>query len=251
MPLMLMALLGGAALADDTDIAAAAAAPPPAAAASSRSPMQAGLRFRKMLLPAAWLDNWLVDASPSGHLRPDIKAWSYGAEFLVQTPGARWTFYVERFNFNFDEGYWDDVDDPPDPYDGHYIVPDSYFGMVALGANVGQEWGITDESKDVWLAFALGGGLGVGLRTGTLEYWGAGDNRNADPVVDADCVPDGASYERFETCDSDGTEPVPPVLPVIDFNLGFSVNFGQYVYTRIEGGFHDLPYGGLALGGRF
>jgi hypothetical protein len=246
MPLLTLALLASPSHAQEAAVAVPAAAP------SARSPMQAGIRVRKMLLPARWLDNWLVDASPSGHVRPDIKAWSWGAEYLVQTPGARWTFYVERLKFNVGEGYWDDIDDPPDPFDGHFIVPDDHFGMMAVGANVGQEWGLTDQSKDVSLSFALGGGLGLGVRTGKLEYWGAGANQNADPVVDEDCLPDSASYDRFDAgCESDGYEPVPPVLPLIDFNLGFSVHFGQYVYTRLEGGFHDLPYGGVALGGRF
>ena len=219
--------------------------------AAQATPMEAGLRGRYLTLPDAWMNPWLVEESPSGFARPQVNAWITGAEFTLNNPDARWTFYLERTGLRIDEGYWDDVDEPADPNDGHWVKPEGLLGLVTLGANVGQQWAITDKEKDVWLGFVLNGGLGAGILTGKLTRWTAGANLSSDPVLDEDCLPNSTADLRYTECGDDGEEPIPPVLPLIDLNLGFNLNITEHAYFRIEGGLHTFVYGGIAAGGRF
>ncbi len=212
-------------------------------------PMQVGARGRYMSIPGSFLNPYLFDRDVAP--RPKIRAYAAGLEYTLANPTTQWTFYAERISFMVDEGYWDDVEEPADHIDGEWIVPSQGFGLVAVGANAGKDIPITDTEKDVWVDFHVSGGLGLGIVTGDLTRWRAGDNYTEDPVIDVECLPDDPAYVRKDSCANDGTVKAPPVVPLLDLNLGFQFHFTENVYLRIEGGLHDMVYGGGALGGRF
>lgn len=218
-------------------------------AEAGQYPMQAGLRARTMSIPGAFLDPYLFNESNAP--RPTVRALAWGGEFTLANPATQWIFYVERIQLQVEEGYWDDVEEPADHFDGQWIDPSDGFGLVALGANAGKDIPITDDTKDVWLDFHISGGLGLGIPTGELVRWRAGVNYTSDPVTDETCLPDEMASVRKDTCGNDGTVNLPPVVPLLDFNLGFQTHFGENVYLRLEGGLHSMIYGGAALGGRF
>lgn len=218
------------------------------AAEAAENPMQAGLRGRYMTLPGGFLDPYLFNDTGD---RPDVRAWAGGAEFTLANPSTQWTFYVERVTFLIDDGYWDDVEEPADHYDGQWIAPSNAFGLIAVGANAGKDIPMTDDTKDVWLDFSVSGGLGVGAVTGKLTRWRAGDNYTSDPVTDVTCLPDSMATDRKDSCGDDGEVSLPPVVPLVDLNLGFQVHFTENVYLRLEGGLHDMLFAGGALGGRW
>lgn len=219
------------------------------AAAQDGPPVEVGLRGRTLHLPGPVLNGWLT-TDESGYDRPKVGAWAAGLEVTIDAPGAPWTFYLEYIKSTTQAGYWDDVDDPPEYDDGQWIQP-SNVALITLGADVGHEFALTSADKPVWLGLVLGGGLGLGVRTGTVERWYAGTNLTDDPSSDPGCLPDSPAYDRYQTCASDGIIKAMPVVPMIDANLALKLNITEHAWLRLDGGLHTMLYGGFAVGAQF
>lgn len=246
---MLTLLVLGRAFADDTP--APAPAPVEVAAETTAAPkqrqflMEVNARGRYLFLPDSILDIWYEKHQGESIERPQIAAYAIGLEYVIRDDQANGIFYLEYMPLLTQEGYWDDRDNPPVYTDGSFVDPQG-FGIVAFGANYAYEIRATD-----WLSFMTGAGLGVGVKTGNLIEWepgepeGTPDGDNTDP----DCLPTGTAYERYEGgCADDGPVRVPPVIPIVDVNVGVRFNFSDKASLRVEGGLHDLLYGGAALG---
>lgn len=209
--------------------------------------MEVNFRGRYLFLPDSILDIWYEDHQGGDDEipeRPSISAYSLGLEFVVKDKQANGIFYVEYIASLLDEGYWDDRENPPVDTDGSYIIPES-LGLIALGADYGYELHATD-----WFSFIFGAGLGIGIKTGNLVEWEAGETpgaANADNT-EQDCGSTSPAYVRKDECENDGAVKVPPVIPILDVNVGIRFNFSDRASLRIEGGVHDLIYGGAALG---
>lgn len=250
---------GGLALAPEEGEAAPAPAPadvpaePPAADTQIGTTrpflMEVNVRGRYMWMPSSILDIWYEKHDTAGDTvpeRPGVAAYALGLEYVIRDRQANGIFYLEYVNSLIEEGYWDDRDNPPEYDDGSYIKPE-FFGLVVVGADYGYEL-----HAQPWLSFLFGAGLGVGVKTGNLVEWEpgedplSGDSDNTDPT----CGPAGTpAYDRYsQGCADDGPIRVPPVLPVVDVNIGVRFNFSDRSSLRIEGGLHDLPYAGASLG---
>ena len=221
-------------------------------APAGRPPMEVGLRYRGMSVPDGVLDAWsydIDDSDPAPVDRPQVRGRAIGLEYSLVQPAGTWTFYVEQIKNLTQPGYWDDVDDGEiDHLDGQWI-DGSDVAIYALGASTAKEIPISDNKNPAYVSFTAGGGLGIGLVTGSLQRWYPGFNLTDETVVDAACQPDSPAYERTD-CTTDGEVRVPTVVPMVDINLGLKLNF-PYGYLRLEGGVHDMLYWGAALGGHF
>jgi hypothetical protein len=211
--------------------------------------MEVNARGRYLWFPKSLLDTWYFPHDEVGATtpaRPNVAAYTMGVEFVVKDRGANGIFYVEYIGSLIEEGYWDDVENPEDNLDGSWIQPQG-FGMVAIGANYAHE-----VKAQTWLSFLFGAGLGVAVKTGNLVEWEPGEDpaNGASDNTDPSCgvVPTPA-YERVDQgCADDGALRVPPVLPMVDINLGVRFTFSDRASLRLEAGLHDLPYVGSALG---
>lgn len=213
--------------------------------------MEVNARGRYLWLPASILDSWYDRNADSASApeRPKVAAYAMGLEFVAKDDKANGIFYAEYLGALIDEGYWDDredASDPPDDQDGSYIVP-TKFGLVVVGADYAR-----DIRVNPWFAVLVGGGLGVAVKLGDLVEWDPGEiandgnNDNTDPNCGPAPTP---AYERHDMgCPDDGPVRVPPVLPMIDVNLGVRFIISERASIRVEGGLHDLPYAGGALG---
>jgi hypothetical protein len=145
------------------------------------------------------------------------------------------------------EGYWDDVEDPPNPYDGSWLKPER-LGMVLLGAD-----GAYEVHANKWWSWLFGGGLGIGIVTGQMTEWEPGetDGSNEHDNLDADCGTTEPAYERATHCGDDGPMKFPSVLPVIDINVATRFQISDRATIRLEGGLHDMFYGGMTVGVMF
>ncbi|MBN1334433.1 MAG: hypothetical protein JXB39_00575 [Deltaproteobacteria bacterium] len=216
--------------------------------------MEVNFRGRWLSVPDSILDIWFSnedsDVALTNWPRPQVRAWSAGLEYVIRNDSANGIFYFEYVGSLIDEGYWDDIDDPPDYGDGQYLVPDR-LGLLTLGADYAQEFHATE-----WLSFLIGGGLGILKVTGQMTLWrpgtveNPGENLN-DPYCSEGSIanPRSPAYERYAAgCGDDGAKAIPPVLPIVDLNAGVRFHIGDRANLRIEGGLHDLLYVGVATG---
>jgi len=211
--------------------------------------MELGFRGRYLSVPDSILDIWFYDDDTAGYAysepRPQVHAYSVGIEFVVKSEvteesngGSNGIFYVQYIDNLMPDGYWDDREEPADHLDGDYIAPTDNLGIVALGANYAYELHMVktmNTNGNFGMSMVVGGGLGVGILIGELEYW----------------RPDAGtpSFERKDDRDLlEGNKPVPPVLPLVDINIGFRFNFGDRFVLRLEGGLQDMLYMGGSVG---
>jgi len=229
---------------DTTDVSTATA---------TRGFMEVGFRGRTLSVPGSMLDIWYFNETDEGWAhsdpRPKVKAYSLGLEFVLKerpetgrAGSSNGIFYFDWLANLTDEGYWDDVEDPPDHLDGDYVVPSKNLGLLVLGADYAYEIHMvrTEQTNgNFGLSMLVGAGLGVGVLIGSLEYW---DSANGIPAFDRVNDPDAAPS---------GDKRIPKVLPVIDVNVGLRFNFGDRFVLRVEGGLHDMLYMGGSLGVMF
>lgn len=231
-----------------------ATTPPPPAIGSRRTRsflMEANFRGRYLFVPDSILDTVLFnEGDTSGHpARPSIQAWSSGVEYVIKKNNTNGIFYVEYLGFLIDDGYWDDREDPAKDTDGSYLVSQG-LGFVTLGANYAYEL----HTNEKWLSFLFGTGLGLSIVTGEMIEWKPGPNATGD----TSCSKGGGelgdpsnatALERYLAgCGDDGPIAIPPVLPMVDINIGARFNFSDRANLRVELGLHDLIYFGLASG---
>jgi len=225
-----------------------AADTPPTEAASAKG---VNLRYRYLFLPSGVLDSWYYrpDESTLDFPRPGISAHVIGGEFALEPAPASFLIWAEYWKVNWQEGYWDDREDTkPDHGDGDWLAP-TKLGMVAVGANFGREFAVTNADNDVWLGFLLSGGFGLGILTGRVDQWKPGFS--TDLEAPPDCGAAMPAYNRKDVCDPDSALKLPPVAPVIDLTLGWRLNISETANVRIEAGLHDMIFVGGGAGAVF
>lgn len=208
--------------------------------------MEVGIRVRQVSVPRSVLDIWYYDLDDPDwayiDARPTISGTAMGLEYSVRGESANGIFYAEWIDSAMKDGYWDDVEEPPDHLDGDYLDPSRGLGMVAFGADYAYEAQLVRPDQTdgrVGLGFMIGGGLGLGVLAGRLDRWGPDDEGNP-------------AYKRYlDGLPADSDKRVPRVFPMVDVNTGLRFRFGERVSWRLEGGLHTLLYYGTSLGVSF
>ena len=214
-----------------------------------------GFRTRRLSLPRRFLDIWFTDRHEkfaewpldgTGGLtdeeRPFVNGMGYGVELRVTSGNNSGIIFFDWADSNMPAGYWDDADDPPDPFDGDYLDPQPNLGLIMVGADY--EFAIemvkTERTNGKFgLDLAVGGGLGLAVMVGKMDRWVPGER-------------DEPAYELYHGGEpSNSQKSVPVFYPVVDVNLGLNFNFADRAYLRLEGGLHTLLYYGGALGFSF
>ena len=117
--------------------------------------MEVNVRGRYLGVPSSLFDIWYYNEADDGgtHLpRPQARAWSVGLEYVVKNDTQNGVFYFDYVGNLMEGGYWDDREDPPDYFDGDYVVPDR-LSLLTLGADYYYEIHATQ-----WLSFMFGAG---------------------------------------------------------------------------------------------
>ena len=219
-------------------------APPPVH--DRKFDMGISFRLRAVSVPKSILDIWYYDQDDPDWAyieeRPRLLGHAVGLEYSLRGPTANGIFYVEFIDSHMKDGYWDDIEEPPDHLDGDYLSPSRGMGLVAFGADYAYEAHIVKRelTEDRFgLSFLVGGGLGLGVLAGRLDRWGPDDQGNP-------------AYKRYlDELEPDSDKQIPRVFPMVDVNTGLRFDFGDRVYWRVEGGLHTLLYYGTSVGVSF
>lgn len=209
-----------------------------------------GARYKHMWIPASLLDIWFFsDDEPgalAGYPRPTLKGELGGIEFALQPRPNNFIFYVEYFKLTSSDGYFDDRESPADHGDGDWVDFQN-MGYAGFGVDYRYEFPILDDSKDVWPSFLVGGGLGVGVVTGSAVQWHPGGHPdNVEPA----CEPIAPAPLRTG-CEPDGEARIPPVLPIVDIGMALKVHIKDRAWVRADFGLHEFLSAGAAAGGEF
>jgi hypothetical protein len=208
--------------------------------------MEFNFRSRWVTIPKSVLDIWYYDIQDDNwayiEQRPRVKGYALGVEFVVKGESANGLFYAEFMDSEMPDGYWDDVEEPPDHLDGDFLDPSPGFGIITWGANYAYEGHLIrtrDTQGRFGLSILVGGGLGMGVMTGRMDRWGPDDEGNP-------------SYKRYlDGIPADEDKRLPRVYPMVDVNTGLRFNFGDRIVFRAEGGLHTLIYMGATAGVMF
>jgi hypothetical protein len=206
---------------------------------------ETNFRARYLSVPNSILDIWFFDNDDAGSnpfARPKVKAYVVGTEFVIKKKPSNWIFYFEYLGNLIDEGYWDDVDQPPDPNDGDWIRPDG-LGALIIGANYGHEIYALP-----WWSFIFGGGVGIGGVLGDLTAWSPGPSPGN---AEEGCLSESPAYYRKDYCPPDGVKRIPKVIPMVDVTASTKVHFGDQANLRFDIGLHNMLYMGTAFGAVF
>ena len=194
---------------------------------------EVNLRGGWATIPASIFDIWYFDEEDNGGLheeRPRAHAYAIGLEYVIRTDQANGIFYFEYMPSLMDAGYWDDREDPPEYDDGDYVVPNR-LSLFNIGANYAFEVKIQP-----WVSLLFGGGLGVGIRGGSLDKWDRGLYSSATENYEANPDTPDDSYD------------IPKVLPVVDIQAGVRFVISEQANIRFYGGLHNLIFVGSSVG---
>jgi hypothetical protein len=137
------------------------------------------------------------------------------------------------------DGYWDDIEDPPNHLDGDYLVPSDGLGLVTLGGDYAYEFNLIGPeatAERFRLSFLMGAGLGIGIITGYIDRWRPDNEGNP-------------SYKRYLDEDNpDDQQGIPRVFPMVDIQSGLRFTFGERTTVRLEGGLHTMLFYGTSIG---
>ena len=201
------------------------------------------LTYRSASLPDGWLDAYF---SNENEARPILKTQNFGLEYARTKENTTWVLYYEFIQNKTLAGYWDDLEEPLDRSDGVWISPEAV-NMHTLGFQSIYNIRIPIPNDAFTIDALIGGGLGIGVLTGSIERWHNGttdyatSNQNCDILEDAKV----RSKECSNSPDVDGL-PI-PVLPVLDLSTGVQLRYARAT-TKIMFGFHNLPYVGVSVG---
>ena len=201
--------------------------------------------FRTGSIPDEWLDSFFSNGDPA---RPTIATQGFGLEWSSSKNRTSWMLYYEYIQNQTPAGYWDDLEDPLDRTDGVWVKPvDLNLHTLGFQSNFAIDIPIQVEKLDTDILF--GGGLGIGILTGSIERWHNGVTEEAQG--NNNCLPIGDAITREALCgDNPDASALPiPVLPVVDLSISARIRYDRFT-SRFMFGIHNNPYIGFALGAR-
>jgi hypothetical protein len=106
-----------------------------------------------------------------------------------------------------------------------------------------------------WLAFRYGGGVGLGILTGSVPrykvFCGAGASlSNLSPACTPPEVSSGgkATLDTADLPNQPQPEDTPPVFPVVNAIIGFQLRPIDKLVINLEGGIRTMPFIGTSIG---
>jgi hypothetical protein len=188
-----------------------------------------GARFRYVFMPTAVLNLFLDHSTP-------MASWGIGADFIRRKGNLDIDFAIEWENISPKNGLYESQgDDPGTP--GQYPDFVEFQNFALLGADASFIWHVNLFSH---VQFRYGAGIGVGAVLGkivqhkTICPAGTTDSQLENPNI---CTETGQT--KFAA--------VPPVVPIVNVQLGFRIRIVDKLSLNLEGGFRDVFFAGAGI----
>jgi hypothetical protein len=207
------------------------------------------VRLREVFIPQGLIELFL-DHVPGG-----VQSTGYGFDLVRKRGNLELQLGFEYEKLTPTAGVYIDKGDSPNiaPSASNqaavdYILPGSKFAWYTIEFTFLNHAPITK-----WLAFRYGGGIGLGILTGSIPrykvYCGAGAS-SPDNLGPCTPMPLGgaATLDTADLPNQPNPESTPPVFPVVNAILGFQIRPIDKVVINLEGGIRSLPFIGVSLG---
>ncbi len=203
-----------------------------------------GLRLRSVWVPKPVLELFL-DRAAGG-----AQNLGYGVDLTRRRGTTELQLGFEYERINVGEGVWiNKGDDVSIGDEADYVLSPESSGHQ-LGWFTIEFTFLNHAEINKWLAFRYGGGIGLGILTGQLDHYNVICNGATNANPEPGCVPERFNGNADYAPDPGGPTPVsynlPPVFPVVNAILGFSIKPTDKMTINIEGGIRTLPFLGVS-----
>lgn len=201
-------------------------------------------RFRAVHLPGFMLDLFFDEHANTW--QDDQTNFAYGAEFSWRRKrDFEIGFAIDYANLSMPSQFWLASGDPPE--DGDWTTVDAQLLSVVISSY----WFWNPQP---WLSPYIGGGIGPGVMLGdVLKYNPKPGSPCRQPGVlgPPECYTLDNQPDLEANFDPPVEEDIPPVIPVINVVGGLRFNIQKHAVLKLEVGFQNYAFGGIALGGQW
>lgn len=208
-------------------------------------------RMRAVAVPGFILDIWFEEHANHWEDRTNF---SYGLDFVWRKVGDfEISTAIDYADLGMNDAMWQEKGDSAQSAE----LTEVDLQFLSLTAAGYWYWDV-----EPWFSPYVGGGLGAGLVLGDIVtyepqeggdcYGGLGGSGNSGSFAPPSCFEgDGGDFDRDEFEPPEIEDSVPGVLPVVNLSGGARFNIGENVVAKLELGFQNYFFGGLALGGQW
>ncbi|MFW5967368.1 MAG: hypothetical protein ACOCV2_07615 [Persicimonas sp.] len=205
-------------------------------------------RMRAVAVPGFILDIWYEQHA--NHWQ-DRTNFSYGLDFVWRKVGDfEISTAVDYANLGMTDAMWQEADDSAQSAE----LTEIDLQFLSLTFSGFWYWDV-----EPWFSPYVGGGLGVGTVLGDILtsepeedtdcYGGLG---GSDSFAPPDCFEgEGDEFDRDQFREPEVEDDVPRILPVVNLSGGARFNIAENVVAKLELGFQNYVFGGIALGGQW
>lgn len=206
-------------------------------------------RTRAVRFPDALLDIWFE--RHGSHWAGDQTNLSHGAEFTWNLDAYEVALAVDHADLGMASSFWQESDEGP--RDAKWTDVD--LQLLSFVVSTQRVWQPLD-----WLSPYLGAGVGAGFVLGEMVkyaprrdsacYAGLGQSNLLNPpqCFTASGEPSPAAFDLTQP---EKEQALPGVLPVLHLGTGLRARVWNRGVLKLEAGFQNYLYAGLALGGQW
>jgi opacity protein-like surface antigen len=200
-------------------------------------------RFRAITVPGFMLGLFFDEHANNWD---DQANFAYGAEFSWRRDeDFEIGFALDYADLTMPSQFWLSSGDQPE--DGDWTVVDAK--LMSLVITSYWFW-----NPKPWLSPYVGGGIGAGLMLGdVLKYNPKPGSPCRQPGVlgPPSCYSQNGEPDLAADFDAPVKEDIPPVIPVINIVGGVRFNIKKHGVIKLELGFQDYAFAGIAAGGQW
>ena len=209
-----------------------------------RDSFMATARFRAVMVPPFLLG--LAFDEHANNWQDGTTNFAYGVEFSWRrNQDFEIGLAIDYADLSMPGQFWLASDDPPE--DADWTTVD--IGLLSLVLSSYWFWDVNE-----WFSPYLGGGIGPALVIGEVNKYNPRPGtpcRTAGTYNPPGCVGENGEPDLDAYFDPAEKENIPPVLPVLNLTLGARFNISKHGVLKLEFGFQNYLFAGIAAGGQW
>lgn len=206
-----------------------------------------GIRLRNVRVPKSILELFVERAAGGA------SNVGYGVELTRRRGTVELQIGLEFDRITLEEGVWIEKGKPVPTNQADYVLSSKHApGEEQLGWFTIDFTFVNHAVINKHLAFRYGGGLGLGIITGSLWHYNVNCHQfSSNAAPEPGCRPDVFADGKPALGQADGAPEkyeLPPVFPVVNAIVGLQIKPADKLVINVEGGIRTLPFFGATVG---